>query len=113
MTIANRVVLIKDEPIFTLVIGDLLAAGFDVATAAEASQAWELLHCNPCAYEVIPLVNAVERCNQAISHADTSELLMKGRWRREIPRRLVLPKFKPRYVEVNLDCRVDSLELTI
>lgn len=240
---ANRVLLIEDEPIFTLVIGDLLAAaGFDVTTAAEASQAWSLLHRNPFAYDVILLdrglpdmdgmellrriradkafdhipviietaqcddqsiqeglengayyyltkpfqsgvllavvnaalqqyrewrdlsdglrqaeslltllergsfrfrdldqarllannlarvcpqperavhgllellINAVEHGNLAISYADKSELLMKGLWQQEISRRLALPEFNRRYVEVTFERRSDCLEFTI
>ncbi len=48
------------------------------------------------------LINAVEHGNLEIGYALKSELLTKGTWRDEIERRLQMPPYNDRYVDVTL-----------
>jgi DNA-binding response OmpR family regulator len=49
------------------------------------------------------LINAVEHGNLAISYAEKNQLLMKGEWQQEIQRRLQLPEYRDRLVEVSFE----------
>lgn len=59
------------------------------------------------------LINAVEHGNLGISYADKSELLMRGVWQDEVLRRLQMPEYRDRYVEVSFQRQPDSLAFTI
>ncbi|TAN48872.1 MAG: response regulator [Methylococcaceae bacterium] len=59
------------------------------------------------------LVNAVEHGNLGISYADKSALMLEGAWQEDIQRRLQLPEYRERYVEVHFQRRPDALRFTI
>jgi len=59
------------------------------------------------------LVNAIEHGNLEIGYAEKSKLLASGRWREEIERRLLLPKYSERCVEVTLENRNEAFVVTI
>ncbi|MBF0625813.1 MAG: response regulator [Magnetococcales bacterium] len=59
------------------------------------------------------LVNAVEHGNLEISYRDKSALLLQGLWQVEIHRRLQLPEYRDRRVEVQFQRLVDALHFTI
>ncbi|BBL70394.1 hypothetical protein MoryE10_10000 [Methylogaea oryzae] len=59
------------------------------------------------------LVNAVEHGNLGISYADKSALIMAGTWQQEVQRRLELPEYRERHVEVFFQRQADSISLTI
>lgn len=59
------------------------------------------------------LVNAVEHGNLGISYAEKGELMLAGTWQDEIQRRLQLPEFRERYVEIRFERMPDTLRFTI
>lgn len=59
------------------------------------------------------LINAVEHGNLAISYAEKNQLLMKGEWQREIQRRLQLPEYAERQVEVSFEKSHELICITI
>lgn len=59
------------------------------------------------------LINAVEHGNLAISYAEKNQLLMQGEWQQEIQRRLQLPEYRDRLVEVSFERRPNRLSFTI
>jgi CheY-like chemotaxis protein len=59
------------------------------------------------------LINAVEHGNLGISYQDKSRLLQEGKWEREIERRLALPEYAHKKVEVWLEHREHEMSLTI
>lgn len=59
------------------------------------------------------IVNAVEHGNLEISYADKSTLLMEGGWQDEVERRLRLPEYRERNVEVAFRRQPDGLSFTI
>jgi DNA-binding response OmpR family regulator len=59
------------------------------------------------------LVNAVEHGNLEISYNDKGALILAGTWQEEVQRRLQLPKYRDRYVEVHFRRQPESLRFTI
>ena len=59
------------------------------------------------------LINAVEHGNLSISYSEKSALILAGSWQDEVQRRLRLPEFRDRYVEVGFQRLPDSLCFTI
>lgn len=71
-------------------------------------------HCFPDPERVVQglaelIVNAVEHGNLDIGYSRKSELIEDGTWRAEIDRRLTLPEFCDRYVEVSIARRQDGV----
>jgi CheY-like chemotaxis protein/anti-sigma regulatory factor (Ser/Thr protein kinase) len=59
------------------------------------------------------LVNAVEHGNLEISYPEKGRLLLKGGWQEEIQRRLSLPEYQDRHVEVRFERHPETLSFTI
>lgn len=59
------------------------------------------------------LVNAVEHGNLGISYAEKGKLLMEGVWQEEVQRRLTLPEYQDRLVEINFQRLPETLNFTI
>ncbi len=59
------------------------------------------------------LINAVEHGNLAVSYAEKSRLLQEGRWEEEIERRLALPEYAGKVVDVILEHRPWEMCLSI
>lgn len=59
------------------------------------------------------LVNAVEHGNLGIRYAEKSRLILEGLWHEEVLRRLTLPEYRDREVEVDFLRRPDRLQFTI
>ncbi len=59
------------------------------------------------------LVNAIEHGNLAIGYEEKTELLGSGEWHKEVHRRLQLPQYAERFVDVHLCNTEQALELTI
>lgn len=59
------------------------------------------------------LINAVEHGNLALSYQDKTDLLLEGCWQEEVDRRLTLPEYRDRYVEVFFERLPDSIRFTI
>ncbi len=55
------------------------------------------------------MTNAVEHGNLGITYAEKTVLLDKGMWLQEVQRRLQLPEFSERYVEVRIKKNSDSI----
>lgn len=75
-----------------------------------------LANCFPDPDRVLPglaelIINAVEHGNLAITYNEKSEMVASGKWREEIAKRLELPEYKDRKVEVSF-CRNDG-ELSV
>jgi DNA-binding response OmpR family regulator len=58
-------------------------------------------------------VNAVEHGNLNLSYASKGDLVLKGTWLEEVQRRLQLPEYQGRYVEVHFQRSAASLSFTI
>lgn len=59
------------------------------------------------------LVNAIEHGNLGISYAEKTRLLGEQAWEREIERRLSLPEYRHKTVEVRFERKESSIELSI
>jgi len=59
------------------------------------------------------LINAVEHGNLGLSYQDKTELLMEGRWQEEVERRLGLPAYRERFVEVLFERIPQAIRFTI
>lgn len=59
------------------------------------------------------LINAVEHGNLEISYAEKTQLMLQGQWLEEIDRRLSLPAFENRRVEVVFQRQPDAIRYTI
>ena len=59
------------------------------------------------------LINAVEHGNLGLSYQDKTELLMEGRWQEEVERRLGLPAYRERFVEVMFERIPHAIRFTI
>jgi CheY-like chemotaxis protein len=59
------------------------------------------------------LINAVEHGNLAIGYDDKSALIKAGTWQDEVKRRLALPEYRDRWVEVGFARAADELRFTI
>jgi DNA-binding response OmpR family regulator len=59
------------------------------------------------------LINAVEHGNLAITYAEKTEMMLKDSWRQEVTRRLALPEYRDRRVEVIFERRQNEIRLTI
>lgn len=59
------------------------------------------------------LINAVEHGNLGLSYQDKTDLLMEDRWQEEVDRRLELPEYRERYVEVVFERLPDAIRFTI
>lgn len=59
------------------------------------------------------LINAVEHGNLGLSYQDKTDLLMEGRWQEEVERRLALPEYRGRCVEVLFERLPHALRFTI
>jgi len=59
------------------------------------------------------LINAVEHGNLGLSYQDKTELLMEGRWQEEVERRLGLPAYRERFVEVLFERLPQAIRFTI
>lgn len=59
------------------------------------------------------LVNAVEHGNLGITYAEKSALLLADAWQDEVRRRLALPVYRDRHVEVDLQRASEALRFTI
>ncbi len=59
------------------------------------------------------LVNAVEHGNLGITYQEKSELIFTGQFREECERRLALPEYREKTVEVRVERQPDSLSFTI
>ena len=58
-------------------------------------------------------INAVEHGNLDLSYSDKSALIAATNWQEEVNRRLQLPKFKDRYVEVRFERLAECFQFTI
>lgn len=59
------------------------------------------------------LVNAVEHGNLEISYADKGALLLTGTWQEEVQRRLQMPEYRDKFVEVYFQRQQEALRFTI
>jgi CheY-like chemotaxis protein len=59
------------------------------------------------------LINAVEHGNLGISYQEKTKLLQEDRWEGEIERRLALPEYAAKKVEVRLEHKPHEIRLTI
>ena len=59
------------------------------------------------------LINAVEHGNLAITYKEKSHLLQEGKWEEEIERRMELPEYFERKVEISLEQVEQKMLLTI
>lgn len=59
------------------------------------------------------LVNAVEHGNLGISYAEKGALVLAGTWHDEVLRRLQLPQYRERQVEIRFQRQADALRFTI
>lgn len=59
------------------------------------------------------LINAVEHGNLGISYEEKGDLVLQGTWQDEVQRRLHLPEYRERYVEVRFERSDESLRFTI
>lgn len=59
------------------------------------------------------LVNAIEHGNLAISYADKKRLRLENAWEGEVDRRLALPEYAGREVQVSVERKHDLLEFTV
>lgn len=59
------------------------------------------------------LVNAVEHGNLGITYEEKSELCANGEWEEEVKRRLALPEFAGRHVEVRFERDESEIRFTI
>ena len=59
------------------------------------------------------LINAVEHGNLGLSYQEKTELLMEGRWQEEVERRLGLPEYRERFVEVLFEHLPQAIRFTI
>lgn len=59
------------------------------------------------------LVNAVEHGNLGISYADKGALLLAGALQEEVQRRLQMPEYRDRHIEVDFQRQPESLRFTI
>ncbi len=59
------------------------------------------------------LTNAVEHGNLEISYAEKGALLLKNTWHDEIARRLQLPEYRTRYVNVHFQRQAEFLQFTV
>lgn len=58
-------------------------------------------------------INAVEHGNLGISYQEKTDLIKAGQWTREIQRRLELPEFQHKVVEVSFERTSEKIEFTI
>lgn len=59
------------------------------------------------------LVNAIEHGNLEIGYTDKGRLIREGQWQQEIERRLALPEYQDRSVEVDFHRDSESINFTI
>lgn len=59
------------------------------------------------------LINAVEHGNLGLAYRDKTRLLLENRWQEELDRRLDLPEYRERYVEVLFERLPTALRFTI
>ncbi len=59
------------------------------------------------------LINAVEHGNLGLSYQEKTELLMEGCWQEEVERRLGLPEYRERFVEVLFERIPQAIRFTI
>jgi len=59
------------------------------------------------------LINAVEHGNLGLSYQDKTDLLMEGGWQEELERRLDLPEYRDRLVEVLFERLPQTIRFTI
>ena len=59
------------------------------------------------------LINAVEHGNLGLSYQEKTGLLMEGRWQEEVERRLGLPEYRERFVEVLFERLPQAIRFTI
>lgn len=59
------------------------------------------------------LINAVEHGNLGLSYQDKTDLLMENRWQEEVDRRLALPEYRERFVEVLFERLPEAIRFTI
>lgn len=59
------------------------------------------------------LINAVEHGNLALGYQDKTLLLMEDRWQEEVDRRLALPEYRERFVEVLFERLPEAIRFTI
>jgi len=100
-------------------LGLLERGQFSCRTLEEASQlAQTLASAFPDPERVIQgllelLINAVEHGNLGITYEDKGALLVADAWQSEVNRRLALPENRHKRVEVRLERRPDTIEVTI
>jgi DNA-binding response OmpR family regulator len=59
------------------------------------------------------LVNAVEHGNLGIRYAEKTQLIIEGEWTDEVERRLALPEYRDRTVDVTMQKDASAITLTI
>lgn len=59
------------------------------------------------------VINAVEHGNLGLSYADKSALLLEERWEQEVERRLALPEYRERLVELRFKREADGIHFTL
>ncbi len=59
------------------------------------------------------LINAVEHGNLGLAYRDKTRLLLENRWQEELDRRITLPEYRERYVEVLFERLPNALRFTI
>lgn len=59
------------------------------------------------------LVNAVEHGNLGISYAEKGALVLEGAWQDEVQRRLAMPEYRGRHVEIDFERHDNALRFTI
>jgi CheY-like chemotaxis protein len=97
----------------------LTRASFELRTLPQARALAAMLagHCNDANAVSIGLsellINAIEHGNLAVGFEEKSKLLASGNWVQEIERRLSLPEYISRKVQVEIETRNGLLEATI
>ena len=59
------------------------------------------------------LINAVEHGNLGLTYADKTRLMLDNSWQQEVERRLQLPEFQHKFVEIHFEKQCDKVVFTI
>lgn len=59
------------------------------------------------------MINAVEHGNLGVSYAEKTRLILENNWQEEIQRRLALPEFQHKFVEVRFERHAEQVTFTI
>lgn len=99
-------------------LGCMMDGDFRFRTLEEAEQlAVIIANASPQPERIMGIneifLNAVEHGNLGITYEDKTELLEKGTWRQEVDRRLTLPEYKDKAVQVHVERRDEVMQVTV